>query len=52
MQAYEAIRWALDLVNKKGEYLNGEFLKDFYVPGIRIGKSDISHLYIYIYIYI
>lgn len=37
MQSYEAIRFALDLVNKKGEVLNGEKLKDFYVPGIRIG---------------
>ncbi|KAK7087416.1 hypothetical protein V1264_021473 [Littorina saxatilis] len=37
MQSYEALRYALDLVNKKDEFLNGEFLTDYYVPGIRMG---------------
>ena len=37
MQAYEAIRWALDRLNKRNEVLNGEFLPDFYIPGVRIG---------------
>lgn len=38
MQAYEALRYAFDLVNKKDEFLNGQFLTDYYVPGIRLGK--------------
>ncbi|XP_052832786.1 metabotropic glutamate receptor 3-like [Octopus bimaculoides] len=37
MQAYEAIRWTLDLLNKKGEYFNGQYLADSYVPGILLG---------------
>lgn len=39
MQQYEALRWALDLVNKKDEFLNGEYLTDYYVPGIRLGMK-------------
>lgn len=38
MQAYEAIRWALDRLNKKNEELNGEFLNNSYVPGVELGK--------------
>ena len=38
MQAYEALRYALDLVNKKDEFLNGQYLTDYYVPGIRMGR--------------
>ncbi|KAL4223423.1 hypothetical protein ACF0H5_016893 [Mactra antiquata] len=37
MQSYEAIRWALDRLNKKDEVLNGEYLDDYYIPGVRIG---------------
>ncbi|GAB1608013.1 Metabotropic glutamate receptor 3, partial [Argonauta hians] len=37
MQSYEAIRWTLELLNKKEEYFNGQYLKDTYVPGIRLG---------------
>ncbi|CAI9740511.1 Metabotropic glutamate receptor 3 [Octopus vulgaris] len=37
MQAYEAIRWTLDLLNKKGEYFNGQYLTDSYVPGVLLG---------------
>ncbi|XP_053375882.1 uncharacterized protein LOC123533311 isoform X2 [Mercenaria mercenaria] len=37
MQSYEAIRWALDRLNKKDEVLNGEDLDDYYIPGIKIG---------------
>lgn len=39
MQGYEAIRWAIDRLNKKGTMLNGEFLTDSYVPGITIGMK-------------
>ncbi|XP_067683866.1 uncharacterized protein [Haliotis asinina] len=39
MQAYEAIRWALDLINKKDQKLNGENLTDTYVPGIKLGMN-------------
>lgn len=38
MQSYESIRWALDRLNKKDEVLNGEYLDDFFIPGIRIGN--------------
>lgn len=38
MQSYEAIRWALDRLNKKNTVLNGEFLTDSYVPGVKLGK--------------
>lgn len=38
MQAYEAVRWAIDRLNKKNEELNGEFLTDSYIPGITLGK--------------
>ncbi|KAK3802485.1 hypothetical protein RRG08_043316 [Elysia crispata] len=37
MQSYEAIRWVLDLLNKKGEKIWTEFLDDYYVPGIPLG---------------
>ncbi|XP_052799376.1 metabotropic glutamate receptor 3-like [Mya arenaria] len=37
MQAYEAIRWALDRLNKINEDLNGERLDDYYIPGVRLG---------------
>ena len=38
MQSYEAIRWALDRLNKEGEELNGEYLSDTYIPGVKLGK--------------
>ena len=37
MQSYEAIRWAIELLNKERVELNGQFLTDTYVPGIKIG---------------
>ncbi|CAG5123321.1 unnamed protein product, partial [Candidula unifasciata] len=37
MQAYEAIRWVLELLNKKNESIQTQFQKDYYVPGIRLG---------------
>ncbi|CAL1533763.1 unnamed protein product [Lymnaea stagnalis] len=39
MQSYEAIRWVLDLLNKKNESLQTQFLTDYYVPGIRLGMK-------------
>jgi hypothetical protein len=39
MQSYEALRFAFELVNKKNETLNTQFLTDFYVPGIRLGMG-------------
>ncbi|XP_076434694.1 uncharacterized protein LOC143274691 [Babylonia areolata] len=39
MQWYEALRYALDLVNKKDEFLNGQYLDDYYVPGVRLGMQ-------------
>lgn len=39
MQSYEAIRWALDRLNKKNTILNGEFLSDSYVPGVKLGNA-------------
>lgn len=39
MQSYEAIRWALDRLNKKNTVLNGEFLTDSYVPGVKLGMK-------------
>lgn len=44
MQSYEAIRWILDRLNKKDEYLNGEFLSDYFIPGVRIGKQIVTLL--------
>jgi len=41
MQSYEAIRWALDRLNKENEMLNGEFLDDTFIPGIKIGTKII-----------
>ena len=41
MQSYEAVRWALDRLNKENEMLNGEFLDDTYIPGVKIGKNII-----------
>lgn len=38
MQAYEAIRWALELLNKKDQILNGDNLTSTYVPGIKLGE--------------
>ena len=38
MQAYEALRWAIDRLNKKNEVLNGEMLTDSYIPGITLGS--------------
>ncbi|KAK7481553.1 hypothetical protein BaRGS_00027202, partial [Batillaria attramentaria] len=43
MQPYEALRWALDLVNKKDELLNGQYLTDYYVPGIRLGMKVVDY---------
>ncbi|XP_033748674.1 LOW QUALITY PROTEIN: uncharacterized protein LOC117333478 [Pecten maximus] len=37
MQSYEAIRWALDRLNKKNEELNGEYLNNSYIPGVELG---------------
>ena len=37
MQSYEAVRWALDRLNKKDEELNGEYLTDTYIPGVKLG---------------
>ncbi|KAL8604641.1 hypothetical protein ACOMHN_013421 [Nucella lapillus] len=42
MQWYEALRYALDLVNKKNEFLNGEYLDDYYVPGVRLGMHVVE----------
>ena len=42
MQAYEAVRWAIDRLNKKNEELNGEFLNNSYIPGITLGKYNLS----------
>ncbi|BFZ18685.1 hypothetical protein BsWGS_21724 [Bradybaena similaris] len=39
MQAYEAIRWVLELLNKKNELLQTQLLTDYYVPGIRLGMK-------------
>jgi len=38
MQSYEAIRWALDRLNKKGQILNGQLLTDSYIPGVKLGE--------------
>ena len=45
MQSYEAIRWALDRLNKEKEELNGEYLNDTYIPGVKLGKSYSNHIY-------
>ncbi|KAL3856569.1 hypothetical protein ACJMK2_011304 [Sinanodonta woodiana] len=37
MQSYEAVRWAIDRLNKKNEILNGQYLNDTYIPGVKIG---------------
>ncbi|XP_041349145.1 uncharacterized protein LOC121368478 [Gigantopelta aegis] len=39
MQSYEAIRWAIELLNKEKIEYNGQFLTDTYVPGIKIGMK-------------
>ncbi|KAK3084395.1 hypothetical protein FSP39_012853 [Pinctada imbricata] len=39
MQAYEAIRWALDRLNKKDQILNGEYLNNSYIPGVNLGMT-------------
>ncbi|XP_061163158.1 uncharacterized protein LOC133172311 isoform X1 [Saccostrea echinata] len=39
MQSYEAIRWALDRLNKKNIILNGQFLNDSYIPGVKLGMK-------------
>lgn len=39
MQSYEAIRWVLDLLNKKNEFLQTQYLTDYYVPGVRLGMK-------------
>lgn len=43
MQSYEALRFALELVNKKNETLNTGFLTDYYIPGIRLGMKVIDY---------
>lgn len=40
MQGYEALRWVLDLLNKKNETIQTQWVDDYYVPGIRLGKSQ------------
>ncbi|GFS13478.1 metabotropic glutamate receptor 3, partial [Elysia marginata] len=37
MQAYEAIRWVLDQLNKKDVLIQTELVTDYYVPGIPLG---------------
>ncbi|XP_055862816.1 uncharacterized protein LOC106050493 [Biomphalaria glabrata] len=43
MQSYEAIRWVLELLNKKNETLQTQFLTEFYVPGIKLGMKVINY---------
>ncbi|XP_059178375.1 uncharacterized protein LOC131957655 [Physella acuta] len=39
MQGYEALRWVLDLLNKKNETIQTQWVDDYYVPGIRLGMK-------------
>ena len=43
MHSYEAIRLALELLNKKNETLGTTRLTDSYVPGIKLGKIVVSY---------
>ncbi|KAH9518675.1 hypothetical protein Btru_005959 [Bulinus truncatus] len=43
MQSFEALRWVLELLNKKNETIQTQFQTDYYVPGIKLGMKVINY---------
>ena len=37
--AYEALLWALNLINQDSGTINGQAVTDSYIPGIKLGRS-------------
>lgn len=44
MQAYEAMRWALQRINQDSGVLQGNYITDSYIPGVKIGKLSYQWL--------